>query len=214
MKKIGVLLIINLAVPIILLIIFPGLLITNRKGPRLTEGNRLESLTNVRPISFQVLNPPDNINSVSWLLKNPLIKNRSRIEIKVFVDQKLAMAQTFNGQNVGDPGWLTAKFSPLKINKKESLIISISTDNREDNSLYIYTNEKNLPLFQTSYRQASLKTRLEYNLNQQVYYLRQISRIHLIIYLMILAGLNYSLVKNFWQKREAESRSRSKSVKV
>lgn len=214
MKKIGVLLITNLAVPVILLLIFPSLLITNRKGPRLTEGNRLESLTNLKPISFQVLKPPDNINSVSWLLKNPLIKNRSRIDIKVFVDQKLVMAQIFNGQNVGDPGWLTAKFSPLKINTKESLMVSISTDNKEDNSLYVYTNEKNLPLFQTSYRQSSLKTRLEYNLNQQVYYLRQISRIHLIIYLMILAGLNYSLVKNFWQKREAESRSKLKSFKV
>lgn len=214
MKKISVLLIINLAVPIILLIIFPSLLITSRKGPRLTEGNRLESLTNVRPISFQVLNPPDNINSVGWLVKNPLIKNRSRIEIKVFVDQKLAMAQYFNGQNVGDPGWLTAKFSPLKINKKDSLIVTISSDNEEAESLYVYTNEKYLPLFQTSYHQASFKTRLEYNLNQRIDNLRQISRVHLIIYLTILAGLNYGLIKNFWQKRDTESRSKSKSFKV
>lgn len=214
MKKIGVLLIINLAVPIILLIIFPSLLVVNRKGPGLMEGNRLEPLTDAKPIAFQILNPPNNLNSVSWLLKNPLIKNRSRIDIKVFVDQKLVMAQIFNGQNVGDPGWLTAKFSPLKINTKESLMVSISTDNKEDNSLYVYTNEKNLPLFQTSYRQLSLKSRLEYNLKQRIDNLRQISRIHLIIYLMILAGLNYSLIKNFWQKSETESRSKSKSFKV
>jgi hypothetical protein len=104
MKKVGALLIINLAVPIILWLIVPSIIIRNRKGPALMRGDRLESLVEAKPISFQVLKPPDNLNSVSWLLKNPMVKNRSRIEIKIFVNQKLVVSQTFNGQNVGDPG--------------------------------------------------------------------------------------------------------------
>ena len=78
------------------------------------------------------------LNSISVLLKNPALVNKSQIKIELLdKDKKLLKSLQTSGISVGDPSWITFKFPNIETKKGDTLFIKVHTDNPKPDTLYI-----------------------------------------------------------------------------
>lgn len=138
----------------ILYLFLPALLIDQRPGPKSPNSSVSSPLNQQNPVNITLKPPHSGLNSVSFLLKNPAILNRDQLTITISQNNQVVRQQSFNGQNIGDPSWLTYKFEP--INNQNSLSVKLTTQNTTNNSLYFYGNHQT-PVYKTTFS-PNLKT--------------------------------------------------------
>lgn len=190
MKKITLVLSLNLFIPLFILIIIPSVFIRYRHGTSLTNGHDLKSFITSSPIQFSFNSTSGRLVSLNLFLKNPLISNISQISVDIIsADQQRQLV--FYGQNVGDPGTVPIKFPPFPSSSPTTYIVKLNTNNTDSQSLYLLTDASGNPLFESIYQQSNLYENLKSNFRYQYFQLLKRSPIHSLLYFLTLILLNY-----------------------
>jgi len=140
---------------------------------------------------------PSNLDTISLQLKNPQIKNNSKLTVDINdLNDNLLQEFIFYGANVGDPSWIKLKFKPLNSSGYQ---IKVSADS-DPNDLYLYVDKNNqMDLHTTSYL-PGFKNRFLGNINYQLKQFKQRSYWHNIGYFFVLFALNLYLFYLLYKK--------------
>ncbi len=182
-----------LIIMVFLLVIIPSAVITRYPGPSNLIGETILPLTSSSPLVINI-DPPKYLNSISVFLKNPLIQDNHYIYFQLIQNGLTIRNLVFNGQNVGDPSWLTAKFEPLSA--QQPITITFTTENKNDQSLYYYSGPDYLPLYSSTFQIPSFKDRLIYQTKLKQNQLLALNKQFLFAYLFLLSIIEYLLLKN------------------
>lgn len=193
MKKISKYLLIEIALVLIFLIIFPTLVIKERVGVNHEGGNPILPLQSGKSYTQTIRNPTKSLNSISLQLKNPQIKDNSLIYIEI-LDEQGEIQKDFSiyGDNIGDPSWIKLDFSPIE---NTNLILKVSGQSKFDNSLYLFADQNNYFDIKTTYALPSFKSRLLLNIDYQINQFYKRNLFFNLSYLAVIAFLNLYLIK-------------------
>jgi|GEM_PF-3883414 len=192
MKKVFVILTINVVIPFILIIILPSILITSRKGVSNQEGTAQVSFTNSTPMQFTITSDLSNLQSLSFDIKNPGIKNNSKIMLDI-VSPNSERSMVIYGSNVGDPSTVLFKFPAFSEPPNTTYSIFLTTDNTVHDSLYLLTNSEKQPKFESFYKQSNFLSNIISNLKYQFNQIKNRSIIHSLAYFTLIIILNYKI---------------------
>lgn len=173
-----------------LLLGLPLVLITDYPGPsHQPNSSRLYSFTASEPFLFSLLNPNSlPLNSLSLTLKNPLIANRSEINLSLILpDGSVHQSLSFSGANVGDPSTVNLSFNPTT----SPLTVSLSTSNTLPETLFVIASESLIPVYSTTFRPTSLTERFSITAASLTNRLGQIKPIYLVSYLVVILSISY-----------------------
>lgn len=175
-----------------ILFLLPSLLLSETNYYFREGGTNQIALNSGHDYSF-LFDHPQNLNSLSLRLKNPLIRNNSRIMLKIENNDQQKLADfIFYGSNVGDPGWVDFSFPPQNYS---TYIIKITTDNTIPESLFILSDEAGNWDLKTTYQTLKFSDRLNNTYNSFLKRLQNMDKIYLSIYLIALIGLNWLYFK-------------------
>jgi len=146
------------------------------------------SSTYSRPID--VTTP--NLNSISFFLKNPNLKNQQTLVLSVFNQSGVIRQSTFSGRNVGDPSWLTYKFDPIS-GSPSHLTVEISSLGQSVDSLYLLANKSGQPVYRLTHKSADLRQSLNQSAANQIAKLGSLSRSFVAFYFIILIIADFFL---------------------
>jgi len=194
MKKLIIIFVTNLVVPFLLLIILPSLFINSRGGVSQYDGNNQIPLTVTRPFSFHITADQPNLESIVLQLKNPNLANNSRIFVDITGPNDTRSLVLF-GANVGDPSSVPLKFIPLTDPSGTLYQIQVSSENSDDQSLYIITSTENIPVFSTYYHYPSFWQNLNLEIHRQFNRISSFPPIYTFIYLSLILILDYFFLK-------------------
>lgn len=194
MKKIIILILINLAIPVLILLILPSVFIHSRLDSSQTSSINLVSLTSDKSYSF-VLNPQhNNINQIDLQFKNPQIINNSRIIVSI-ANSSSSRDISFNGSNVGDPSWVTLKFPQIENSLSESLNVTIATDNDRPESIFLITDSFNNPDYRLYYNTGNFTQNLQSNLFYQINNIKNRQLNFTLAYYLIIVFVNFLILR-------------------
>lgn len=137
----------------------------------------------------------DNLNSISLQLKNPSLKNNDLVNLEIKDKNKeIIQSLIIYGSNIGDPSWVRFKFPAINSQKGDIFYFNITSNNKKDNSLYIYGNpdEKNIN-FKTTFLAKNIKESFLNNLNQQKNQFLKRDNVKTFSYSTILVTINILL---------------------
>jgi hypothetical protein len=177
---------------IIVLILTPSILIRERLfSQNNPDPQQTESFISSKNYNLNLF-PPKNcqLSSISFRFKNPLIANQSRIVVDISSRGQIIQSTPFSGANVGDPSWINLKFIPKT--ESSSFSINLHTQNQDHASLYLYTNNVGLPVYQAWCRLNPFAS-LNHVVNRRLSQLKQVNHLYLSVYLGLIIGLNYAL---------------------
>jgi len=183
MPKIGKILILITSQILFLITIFlvlPSILIKERPGISQTSYSHILSLDSKNNFNQEFITDRNNLRSISVLLKNPGIINKSQIEIETqnqsknvkieLQDQNKIVLKSFetSGFSIGDPSWIDFEFPYLNSQKNDKFFINISTNNELSDHFFIYGNNNKSINFKTTFMARNIKESFKDNLNQQI----------------------------------------------
>lgn len=169
-SKLAFLIISELIFLIFLLIILPSIFIQERPGIKQTSYKDTLSLDIKNSFIQEFISDQNNLQSISILLKNPALVNKSQIKIEL-QDQNQSTIKFLetSGLSINDPGWIKFKFPYINSKKGDKFFIKISTDNQKPDNLFIYGDNKTKSInFKTTYTVSNIKESLKENINQQI----------------------------------------------
>lgn len=190
--KLTILIVSELLFLITLFIVLPSVFIKERPGVYQTSYNETLSLDIKNSYIQEFISDQDNLRSISILLKNPALANKSQVKIELQAHNKntLRTLET-SGISIGDPSWITFEFPYINSQKGNKFFIKISTDNQQPNSLFVYGDNKTKSInFKTTYTTQNLKYSFQKTINSQINQLHQRSAVVNIIYGSIIVLLN------------------------
>lgn len=193
MKKILKYIILEIVIIVLLIIVLPSFFITKKTGINKEGGQAVLSLQKGKIYSQKIYNSSQSLNSVSLQLKNPMIRDNSLINIDIQNESGDSQREfTIYGSNIGDPSWIKLNFPPIV---EQNLIIKVSSESPEDNSLYLYADKNGLFDMKTTYKLPTFKQRLIQNYYYQINQALKRSSWHNLIYAIIVFYLNFQLIK-------------------
>jgi len=163
-----------------LLIILPTIFLKEKPGIFQTSYYHILSLDSKNNFSQEFIADKNNLQSVSVLLKNPGVINKSQIEIESqnqdknikieLQDKNKSVLKSFNilGVNIGDPSWINFNFPCFFSQKGDKFFINISTDSELSDRFFVYADSHNSINFKTTYVSNSFKESFKDNLEQQI----------------------------------------------
>lgn len=195
MKKILILICINLLIPLLLLVVLPSILITVRHGISNISPEQPISFIKEKPITFSFISDQSNLRSLNIKFNNPGVLNNSRIvfDIKSSTSERSVV---FHGNNIGHQSNIPLKFTPFNDPKNTKYQVSLTTDNTDHSNLYIIVNTSGQPIFTTYYSQTNFVYNLKQNIQNQLEVFFKRSIIHNTFYLAIIFVLNYLIIKS------------------
>ena len=164
----------------LLLIILPTIFLKEKPGISQTSYYHILSLDSKNNFNQEFITNKNNLQSISVLLKNPGIINKSQIETesqnqdkKITIelqDKNRNIIKSFNilGKNIGDPSWINFNFPYLNSQKGDKFFINISTNSELSDRFFVYADNYNSINFKTTYVANSFKESFKDNLNQQI----------------------------------------------
>lgn len=194
MKKIIILICINLLIIILLLVVLPSSLITVRKGISNEGPEKSISFIKEKPIEFSFISDQPHLESLNIKFINPGVLNNSRIIFDINSPTS-NRSVVFYGNNIGDQSNIPLKFTPFTEPKNTIYQVSLTTENINHSSLYIVTDISGLPIFTTYYSQTNFVSNLKQNIQKQIESFSHRSTIHNTLYLGIIFVLNYLIIK-------------------
>ncbi|MFZ2153336.1 MAG: hypothetical protein WAV41_04815 [Microgenomates group bacterium] len=199
MKKYFPYLILQILILISLFLVLPVLIIRDRLFVSIDTGQKLLPLISQHPYTRTIYNSPLGTKSIQLHLKNPSLKNNSRIFVDILDTQNIPLSQfVFSGSNIGDPSWINLDFTPLK---NTDFQINIYTDNQNDQSLYIYTDNSSVPDFRSFYTTPSYLRRFTTNFNYQIHQATLRHPLHSILYCLLIIYLNITLFQSLYDRQ-------------
>lgn len=193
MKKIILIICLNILLPLLLLVILPSFTIRKRQGTSINSGTQLLSFVKDKPVTFSFISDNSNLQSLSIDIKNPGVINNSQINFDI-TGPNSQRSIVFYGANVGDPSTVPLKFSPFSDPKSTKYIVSLTTNNTDHGSLYLITNDIYQPHFNSFYLRSDIRTNLKVNFQRQLDLFKQRSLIHSIIYFTTILLLDYLII--------------------
>jgi len=175
-----------------LLIILPSFLIKERPGVYQTSFTETLSLDTKNSFNQEFISDQNNLESISVLLKNPALINKSQVKIEL-QDQNKNTIRSLNtsGISIGDPSWINFKFPYINSQKGDIFIVKVSTDNPLSDHLYIYGNNENQNInFKTTYKSSSIINSIKENLDYRKETILNSNHFYSIYYLTILIITN------------------------
>jgi len=191
-SKLFILIISELIFLAFLFLILPSVFIRERPGINQTSYNETLSLDTKNSFSKEFISDQDNLQSISVLLKNPALANKSQVKIELQDQNKntLKFLET-SGHSINDPGWVNFKFPYINSKKGDKFFIKISTDNQQSDKLFIYGDLKNKNInFKTTFTTKNINESFEKNLNQQIKNFQSRNIFQSVIYLFLLLLIN------------------------
>lgn len=189
MKKITLIISLNIFILVFLLVILPSFTIKKRQGTSISNGSNTLSFIQKNPISFSFISNYSNLESLTIDLKNPMVLNNSKIIFKI-IGPNSEREINFYGKNVGDPSSVPLKFTPFLDPPGTNYLVSLTTDNTDHSSLYLITDKNQQPVFNSFYSQSNIKNNIKYNLQRQLNLFQKRSQIHNIVYFSLIIILN------------------------
>ncbi|MDD4135706.1 MAG: hypothetical protein PHN66_01380 [Candidatus Shapirobacteria bacterium] len=175
-----------------LLIILPSIFIKERPGTNHTTYKDTLSLDFKNSFIQEFTSDQNNLQSISILLKNPALANKSQVKIELQdQNQNTIKFLDTSGLSINDPSWIKFKFPYLNSKKGDKFFIKISTNNQKPDSLFIYGDNKNKSInFKTSYTFFSIQESFKENINQQINNFKNRNIFYSIAYLLLLVLIN------------------------
>jgi hypothetical protein len=189
MKKIFIITILNFLVPLTIFLILPSILIRSRQGISSINGDNLLSFVESKPLTISFISNLDNFQNLTLHLKNPSIKNNSKITVDIN-SPIYNRSIVFYGSNVGDPSQVPLKFPPFEEKSGTKYTVTLSTDNTIHDSLYLITDDHNIPLFNTYYKTTNIKKNFRTNFSYQLNQFKNRSLYHNVFYLSLILLLD------------------------
>jgi hypothetical protein len=180
----------------ILFILLPTVAITSRTGTQNLESDDLSPVLSNNTYIQTFTSSQNNLESVSFLLKNPANLNRQSFTLELLDNNKNTIQKLdFNGFGVGDPSWIIFKFPPIQKSKNETYKIQLFTNESTDNHISIYTNSKdNSYVFQTTHSTGSFYESFKTNLDlQSQKYISQ-NQLVSVLYLLLIFSINIAFL--------------------
>lgn len=175
-----------------LLIILPSIFIKERPGIKQTSYKNTLSLDIKNSFIQEFTSDQNNLQSISILLKNPALANKSQVKIELQdQNQNTIKFLDTSGLSINDPSWIKFKFPYLNSKKGDKFFIKVSTDNPKPDSLFIYGDNKNKSInFKTTYTFFSIQESFKENINQQINNFKNRNIFYSIAYLLLLVLIN------------------------
>ena len=175
-----------------LLIILPSIFIKEQPGIKQTSYKDTLSLDIKNSFIQEFISDQNNLQSISILLKNPALVNKSQVKIELQdQNQKTIKSLETSGLSINDPGWIKFKFPYINSKKGDKFFIKISTDNSKPDSLFIYGDNKNKSInFKTTYTFSSIQESFKENINKQINNFKTRNIFYSIAYLILLVLIN------------------------
>lgn len=200
MKKSLLLIIVELIYFISIFLLLPSIVIRNRFSNHHLTSTKIIPITPANPIKFSFVPLHDQLNSLSFELKNPNLINHDQYFVQIYdYHQQLIHEVVFYGSNIGDPNRIDLKFPPLTVDLSVPLTVIIKTNSLDPNQISIFVDEDNTPVYYSTFRPGNFTNTLTYVINQQKNHLLSFPRLHLIIYLAIIFILNIIIIKSFFK---------------
>ncbi|MDD2482715.1 MAG: hypothetical protein PHE32_02555 [Candidatus Shapirobacteria bacterium] len=190
-----------------LLIILPSILIKKRDGISQTSYSDVLSLDVNHSFTQKFIADYDNLRSISVLLKNPGIINKSQIEIETQSQSKMVSIElqdkdknTINsletsGLSIGDPSWITYNFPYIDSKKGDIFYIKVSTNNELNDQFFIYgDNESKSINFRSNYTSKNFKESFQKNIAYQLDKFRQRKIVDNFIYFGLILFLDILII--------------------
>lgn len=181
---------------IFLFIILPSIFIKERPGIYQTSFSETLSLDIKNSYSQEFTTDQDNLRSISVLLKNPALSNKSQVKIEL-QDQNKITLQTLetSGISIGDPSWINFEFPYINSQKGDKFFIKISTDNQQSDYLFVYGENKTKSInFKTTYTTSSIKESLQKNINYQLDQIKERNTSSNLLYTITVIILNILII--------------------
>lgn len=191
-SKIFILIISQLLFLSFLFIILPSIFIKERPGIYQTSYTETLSLDTKNSFTQEFISNQNNLQSISVLLKNPALTNKSQVKIEL-QDQNKNTLRSLNtsGISIGDPSWIYFKFPYINSQKGDKFFIKISTDNQLSDHLFIYGNNKDKSInFKTTYTTKNIKDSFQETIIFQINQFQQRNISENIIYASLIIALN------------------------
>lgn len=175
-----------------LLIILPSIFIQERPGVHQTSYNETLSLDTKNSFNQEFISDKNNLRSISILLKNPALINKSQVKIELQDQNNITLRSLeTSGISIGDPSWINFEFPYINSQKGDKFFIKISTDNQKSDNLFIYGDNKSKNInFKTTFTSKNIKESFKDNLNQQLENLKSRDIFQTIIYSSLLLLTN------------------------
>ena len=193
MKKVLLILSLNILLPLIMLVVFPSILIRIRQGISSTSNAKLISFVKNKPISFSFISNLPNLYSLSLDMKNPSILNNSRIDLDI-TGPSSQRSVVFYGANIGDPSTVPLKFSPFSDPPNTNYLVTLSTDNENNNGLYVITDSQGQVVFRSYYLKSNFYQNIIDNFKRQIELFSQRSPWHNFFYLFFIILVNLLII--------------------
>lgn len=190
MKKLLIIISLDILFPFTLLILLPSVFIRVRRGTSYNPVSQNLSFVSQKPVKFNFVSNLNNLQKLSLDLKNPNIKNHSQITFNITGANSETRKLIISGSNVGDPSTVAFKFPPFNDASGTNYSVSLSTTNNNPQELYILVDSHNQPVFNTYYFQSSFRTNLLRNITFQYHRILNQSIIHVFIYIITILILS------------------------
>ena len=170
----------------------PSIFIKEQPGIKQTSHKDTLSLDIKNSFIQEFISDQNNLQSISILLKNPALVNKSQVKIELQdQNQKTIKSLETSGLSINDPGWIKFKFPYINSKKGDKFFIKISTDNSRPDSLFIYGDNKNKSInFKTTYTFSSIQESFKENINKQINNFKIRNIFYSIAYLILLVLIN------------------------
>jgi len=178
-----------------LFLVLPSILIKERPGILQTSYVETLSLDTKNNFTQEFISDQNNLQSISILLKNPVLLNKSQIKIELQDQNKNTIRSLeTSGISVGDPSWITFKFPYINSQIGDKFFIKISTDNSKTDNLFIYGNQKDKSInFKTTYTTPNIKESIKKTIVFQLNQIKQRNPIETMIYIILIIILDIYL---------------------
>lgn len=179
----------------ILYLILPPVLIRKYPGPASLPSSTVLPLVAGTVYQAEFSYPKSyfscNFKSVSLVLKNPNLKNRSSLLLRFSSPQNITYEYSTSGQSIGDPETLNFVF-PHPIACTPGIYrLSLTTTNTDPGSLQVYGESEKHLNFQTQISYPNFKTAFQQNLQYQLAKLFTLNYFLTSIWLILILLLNY-----------------------
>jgi hypothetical protein len=173
-----------------ILLILPTILLRQRHFDLHQDASRQLTLSSPTDISLGFLSPLSNLNSVSLLLKNPNLLSTAPFTITVESRNLPSYTGSFSGRNIGDPSWITYKFSPYTNSPGTPFSIKLSTQSVDPHQLFLLADNRLQPVYRLTFKSADLSESFFLAKSTLLTKLSLINRPLLILYILLIFILN------------------------